>query len=70
MVTWLELIESNIIVRTNETYYEDDFSSEAISIDRNRELYNVDSLYQKIDRFDAFLFHDWDLRKYPFDRQK
>ena len=60
---------------TSETFYEKlseyplSQSEEVVGWDKDRVSLN-DSIFQNVTSFDLNMFHNWDLRKYPFDTQE
>ena len=62
--------ETAFIYDESDTYYEELFSGPFSSDEEMMEIFGSDSIYEVSDRFSMKLFHDWDLKKYPFDRQK
>ena len=44
-------------------------SEEVVGWDKDRVSLN-DSIFQNVTSFDLNMFHNWDLRKYPFDTQE
>tara|TARA_B110000003_G_scaffold216984_1_gene216423 strand:+ start:875 stop:1963 length:1089 start_codon:yes stop_codon:yes gene_type:complete len=64
-------LEPAYIFDTAETYLEEFYKGPITFYDDDlREFYNSDTIFEISDRFSFKIFHDWDLRKYPFDNQK
>ena len=62
--------ETSFIYDQSNTYY-DEFAREPYeNDDEMKEYYKSDSIFEISDRYSVKLFHNWDLRKYPFDIQK
>lgn len=55
--------ELNLIMDYSETYYES-WAGDIIENDEGNSVYEVN------ESFEGQFFHNWDLRKYPFDKQK
>jgi hypothetical protein len=58
-------------IMDENTNWGSDLDPETIlASEKYKEKYNIDSVTRRIEFFDAKMFHEWDLRKYPFDNQK
>jgi len=67
-----EVSQAEIVFKydQSETFYQTIRSQKIILDESQKEKSNLDSIYEISEVFEGKMFHDWDLRKYPFDDQK